>query len=90
MKECIDIILPVLTIIVNISLQTATMSEHLKEAMLRPKLKKESLVSELYSNFRPISNLKFLSKVIEKAVACQLVNYRKSNGLEEICIYSLS
>ena len=41
------------------------MPVQLKEAIIRPKLKKESLDHEVYSNFRPISNLKFMSKMIE-------------------------
>ena len=38
---------------------------------------------EEYSNFRPISNLKFLSKIIEKAVATQLIGHLINNNLEE-------
>ena len=34
-------------------------------------------------NFRPISNLKVLSKIIEKSVAFQLNNYLKNNNLHE-------
>ena len=41
------------------------MPVQLKEAIIRPKLKKESLDHKVYSNFRPISNLKFMSKMIE-------------------------
>ena len=37
---------------------TSCMPEQLKEAMVRPKLKKESLDFEEYLNFRPISNLR--------------------------------
>ena len=53
------------------SIKTATVSAQLKEAMLRPKLKKESLDHEVFANFRPFSNLKFISKMIEKAVFYQ-------------------
>jgi len=55
----------------------------LKEAMIKPKLKKDNLDSEGYSNFRPISNLKVVSKIIEKAVSCQLSDYLRDNDLEE-------
>jgi hypothetical protein len=51
--------------------------------MLKPKLKKSNLEFEEYSNFRPISNLKFLSKIIEKAVATQLMEHLVNNNLEE-------
>ena len=65
------------------SLETATMPTELKEAVLTPKLKKYSLDHEAYSHFRPISNLKFISKVVEKVVSYQLVNHLQENNLEE-------
>ena len=65
------------------SLQSGCMPEKLKEAVLKPKLKKNSLEYEEYTNFRPISNLKFLSKVIEKVAAGQLLEHLANNNLEE-------
>jgi hypothetical protein len=59
------------------------MPVQLKEAMLKPKLKKSNLEFEQYSNFRPISNLKFLPKIIEKAVATQFMEHLVNNNLEE-------
>ncbi|CAB4019895.1 Hypothetical predicted protein, partial [Paramuricea clavata] len=59
------------------------MPEKLKVAVLKPKLKKDSLEYEEYTNFRPISNLKFLSKVIEKVAAGQLLEHLANNNLEE-------
>ena len=83
LKECKSTILPVLTNIVNMSLQSASMPAALKEAMIKPKLKKDNLDSEDYANFRPISNLKVVSKKIEKAVSCQLSDYLRDKDLEE-------
>ena len=77
-----DILLPVLTQMINISIETFNVPVQIKEAMIRPKLKKESLVHEVYSNFRPISNLKFISKMTENSVSYQL-NYLRDNDLEE-------
>ena len=65
------------------SLQSASMLAALKEAMIKPKLKKDNLETEDYANFRPISNLKVVSKIIEKAVSCQLSDYLHDNDLEE-------
>ncbi|CAB4016977.1 Hypothetical predicted protein [Paramuricea clavata] len=59
------------------------MPEKLKEAVLKPKLKKDSLEYEEYTNCRPISNLKFLSKVIEKVAADQFLEHLANNNLEE-------
>lgn len=51
--------------------------------MLHPLLKKPTLDAEVLSNFRPISNLIFMSKLIEKVVASQLIKYISSR-LDEI------
>ena len=60
------------------------MPTELKQAIIRPFLKKPGLDHQHYRNFRPLSNLTFLSKVIEKVVALQLVDYIDSNGLCEM------
>lgn len=83
LKGCRELLLPVFTNIVNLSLQTAHVPSQFKDAMVRPKIKKASLDSEKYPSFRPISNLKFISKVTEKAVAHQLNKYVSNNDLGE-------
>ncbi|PFX12684.1 hypothetical protein AWC38_SpisGene23314 [Stylophora pistillata] len=83
LKECKSAPLPVLANIVNILLQSASMPAALKEEAIKPKLKKDNLDSEDYSNFRPISNLKVITKIIEKAVSCQLSDHLRDNDLEE-------
>jgi len=55
----------------------------LKSAVLRSLLKKPSLNKEIFANYRPISNLKMVSKIIEKAVAVQLNTYLSANSLHE-------
>ena len=52
--------------------------------MVKPKIKNDSLDYELFSHFRPISNLKLLSKVTEKAAACQLIDYLNANGVKKM------
>ena len=64
LKDNIDTLLPGITSIVNISLQNGYFSNKLKEAVIRPLLKKSGLPL-VYKNFRPISNLSFLSKIGE-------------------------
>ena len=48
-----------------------------------PLLKKSSLDHELYANFRPVSNLRLLTKVTEKVVATRLIAYLQNNNLFE-------
>ena len=69
--------------LVNKSLQSDCMPGKLKEATLKTKLKKDSLNSKEYTSFRRISNLKLLSKVIEKVVAAQFLEHLPVNNLEE-------
>ena len=57
-QGCKKRLLPLITTIVNKSLQSGCMPGKLKEAVLKPKLKEDSLNSEEYISFRPISNLK--------------------------------
>ena len=81
---CLDLLCPVIWKIVKLFLDTSVMPAELKQAVIRPLLKKTSLDYQEFKNFRPISNLTFLSKVIEKVVALQLVDYIDNNGLCEV------
>ena len=82
LKDSFSTLLPIITKIVNLSLSSGVMPEYLKIAELRPRLKKPDADHEQYSNFRPISNLPMLSKVIEKAVADQVTRYITSHILD--------
>ena len=84
LKECSQLLLPVYTKIINLSLQSAVMPEPLKIAMLDPLLKKANADPDLFQNFRPVSNLKFVSKLVEKAVFTQLNEYLVKNELHEV------
>ena len=83
LKLCIDEILPALTRIVNLSIQNSEVSRDLKVAVVKPLLKKMSLDPEEFKNYRPVSNLSFLSKVIEKVIAVKLQHHLDSNRLCE-------
>ena len=61
-KQYLDILLPVL----NLSLSQDIVPGCMKEAPLD--LKQSSLEYELVSNYRPISNLMFTSKLCERVV----------------------
>ena len=71
-KQCTDLLLPTVTNIVNLSLREGCMPTCLKSVVLSPLLKKPDADFLQFKNFRPISNLKALSKVNEKSVALQL------------------
>ena len=46
-----------------------------------PLLKKPGLDPDNLANYRPVSNLSFLSKVLEKVIDAQLGKYRESKSL---------
>ena len=67
--ECIDPLLPIFTNIINESLSSGIFPTTCKTAVVKPLLKKAGLVRNNFKNYRPVSNLSFLSKVIEKVVS---------------------
>ena len=72
MRSFYSALVPVFKTVINLSLSAGSIPEHLKIASLRPLLKKPNADCEQFSNFRPVSNLKFLSKLVEKSVFAQL------------------
>ena len=75
----IDVLATVLCDIVNTSLTNTEVSESLKEAKLRPLLKKIS-PDTTFKNYRPVSNLSFVLKLIQKVICEQLTRYTHSTG----------
>ena len=82
-KACFTSLAPLITDTINSSLTSGIVPPPLKLAAITPLLKKPGLDSDDPNNFRPISNLTFLSKLLERAVATQLKNYLLSNNLYE-------
>lgn len=66
---------------INCSLRFSHVPSVLKIALFRLLLTKPSLDPEVLANYRPISNLPFLSKVLEKIVVGQLETNLQSCGL---------
>ena len=75
LKDNIDTLLPYLTDICNRSLGEGVLPLSQKRAIVTPILKKQGMDQTVAANYRPISNLTFISKVIERAVAGQLMAY---------------
>ena len=82
LKEILPDIIPLLKAVVNKSLQTGTFPDDLKVALVRPLLKKINL-DLIEKNYRTVSNLQFIGKLIERAVNNQLQEYITSNNLME-------
>ena len=67
--------------IVNLSLTSGTVPIAFKKAVVKPLIKKPNLDPEVLGNYRPVSNLPYLSKILERAVADQLQAHLDTNGL---------
>ena len=83
LKDSLDILCPTISCIVNSSLQSGTVPDSYKTAIITPVLKKPSLDRNALKSYRPVSNLPFLSKVLERVVAKQLTQHMSENGLHE-------
>ena len=80
LKSCLDGILPALTYLVNLSLSTGCM-EGLKQSLVTPLLKKSNLDCDILSNYRPVANILFSSKLTEKEVLLQVNEHMATNNL---------
>lgn len=68
MKLCLPVLITPITHMVNLSLQQGEFPNKFKTAVVRPLLKKPDLPKDELGSYRPVSNLFFLSKVIERIV----------------------
>lgn len=66
-KECIEILLPVITNIINLCMEHGEFPECWRCAVVVPILKKRGLPLD-FPNYRPVNNLPYLSKLVESAV----------------------
>ncbi len=83
-KQCMDTILPVLTKMVNMSLQSCYFPEEWKLAHGIQLIKKFGL-ELLFPNFRPVSNLPFISKLTERAAIQQESIHMQENCPLPLC-----
>ena len=85
LKQVLDTIIVPITRIVNVLLESGIFASKWKTAIVHPLLKKAGLDLTL-SNFRPVSNLSFISKVVDKVVLTQFNKHCSTySGLPE-CI----
>ncbi len=75
LKSVFDTVGPSVVSLVNASLSSGCVPAVFKHAIVQPLLKKNNLDSSILSNFRPISKLPFLSKILERVVFNQLKSF---------------
>ena len=82
--ECLDFILPSPTDLFNSSLASGIFPQCFKSALVTPILKKRCLDHNDLNNYRPVSNLCFIAKILEKLVLSQVSSYLNSHNLYNI------
>ena len=78
LKSCLPVLIMPITNIVNLSLSEGVFPDSYKNAIVKPLYKKHSLPHEDLSSYRPISNLNFISKIIERIIHTRLSNHLKT------------
>ena len=81
LKACFPELSHILQYIVNTSLTSGEFPSALKHAILKPSLKKFNADPESLKEYRPISNLSFVSKLVERVALDQLNDYLDTNSL---------
>ena len=72
LKHYIDYLIVPITAIINLSMQDGVVPHDFKQALVTHLIKKKTHCRNEFKNYRPISNLIFLSKILERVVAKRL------------------
>ena len=83
--ECLDCILPSLTDLFYSSLASGIFQQCFKSAIVTPILNKRCLDHNDLNNYRPVSNLCFIAKILETLVLSQVSAYLSSHNLYNTC-----
>ena len=67
--------------IINLCLSTSVFPASFKSAVVLPLIKKPGLDPQVFKNYRPVSNLSFLSKLIEKVISSRILKHIADNEL---------
>ena len=80
-KRCVDELLPVITRIINLSLENGVFPDSLKHAIITPLIKKPNLDPKEFKHFRPVAKLKFVAKAVERTCADQIHSHLSLHNL---------
>ena len=83
LKQCSHELVPLITATINASLTTSNVPADFKHAIVKPLFKKHTLDKDILQNYRPVSNLPFVSKLVEKVVAKQISTHLVENALRD-------
>ena len=83
LRQCLDHFVPLITAIINKSLTTSLVPACFKRAVLRTLLNRLGLDKEVLNNYRPVSNLPYVSKLLEKVVEHRMKDHLDMNSLHD-------
>ena len=81
MKSNIDILIPHFYGLVKSVFEECYFPKLLKTGIVFPRVKDLKGDASLLSNYRPLTNISFLSKIVEKSIALQLMQYLETNNM---------
>ena len=81
LKEVAEVVAPFVSELFNRSLSTGYFPTCFKEAFITPVIKKPMLDAADANSYRPISNLSVISKLLERLIVQQLMEYLTSANL---------
>ena len=76
-------IISIILHIINLCLTSGIFAQSCKSSIVLPLIKNPNLDQEILKNYRPISNLSFLSKVIEKVISVRILKQIEANGIND-------
>jgi hypothetical protein len=83
LKASLDILCPIIAKIINLSMTSSTVPSKVKTAVVFPLIKKILLCREDFKNYRPVSNLPYVGKIMEKVVVKQMNTHMTVNNLHD-------
>ncbi|MBV8073763.1 MAG: RNA-directed DNA polymerase, partial [Acidobacteriaceae bacterium] len=78
LKSCLGVFLPPITTLINLCISESSVPTDFKSAIVTPLLKKTTLPKDDLANYRPVSNLNFISKILERVIYNQLMSHLNS------------
>jgi hypothetical protein len=81
LKTVIDVLAVPIASLYNFSVSTGVFPSKLKIGLISPVIKKPNLCPRPFNNFRPITNVAFSSKCLERLAYFTLVHHLSSNNL---------
>ena len=81
LKANTSVLAPIFVDLINLSYEECTVPARLKHSIITPLLKRSGLRVDDYSSYRPIANLPYASKLLERHVAAQIRLHIQCNDI---------